>query len=60
MYNRFLGCVLLAFASGTTVFAQSLDAFQRPPQETMPRVWWHWMNGNITKDGIVKDIQWMK
>jgi len=25
----------------------------------MPRVWWHWMNGNITKDGIRKDLEWM-
>lgn len=26
----------------------------------MPRVWWHWMNGNITKEGIRKDLLWMK
>jgi len=24
-----------------------------------PRVWWHWMNGNITKEGIRKDLEWM-
>ncbi|MEP6869445.1 MAG: glycosyl hydrolase, partial [Novosphingobium sp.] len=34
--------------------------FQDPPQSARPRVWWHWMNGNITKDGIAKDIAWMK
>ena len=33
--------------------------FQEPPQEARPRVWWHWMNGNITRDGIDKDISWM-
>lgn len=22
-------------------------------------VWWHWMDGNITKDGIRKDLEWM-
>ena len=22
-------------------------------------MWWHWMNGNITKDGIRKDLEWM-
>jgi hypothetical protein len=22
-------------------------------------VWWHWLNGNITKEGIAKDIDWM-
>ena len=40
--------------------AQGLTAgFQEPPQEARPRVWWHWMNGNITHEGIVKDITWM-
>lgn len=23
-------------------------------------VWWHWMNGGITKDGIRKDLDWME
>lgn len=34
--------------------------FQQPPNEAKPRVWWHWMNGNITKAGIQKDLEWMK
>ena len=34
--------------------------FQDPPAESRPRVWWHWMNGNVTKDGIAKDMAWMK
>lgn len=33
--------------------------FVNPPSESRPRVWWHWMNGNVTKDGIYKDITWM-
>ena len=36
-----------------------MTGFQEPPQEARPRVWWHWMNGNITRDGIDKDIAWM-
>ncbi|WP_327195186.1 glycosyl hydrolase [Sphingomonas sp. LH128] len=36
------------------------DAFRDPPASARPRVWWHWMNGNITKDGIAKDLAWMK
>ncbi|MCQ2163152.1 MAG: hypothetical protein MJY86_07735 [Bacteroidales bacterium] len=36
------------------------NSFQNPPAEARPQVWWHWMNGNITKDGIYKDIMWMK
>ncbi len=34
--------------------------FQNPPKSARPRVWWHWMNGNITKDGIRKDLLWMQ
>jgi len=33
--------------------------FVNPPQESKPLVWWHWMNGNITRDGIRKDLMWM-
>ncbi|GAB3038785.1 glycosyl hydrolase [Spirosoma pulveris] len=34
--------------------------FITPPAAAKPRVWWHWMNGNITKEGIQKDLEWMK
>ncbi|HEY6870279.1 MAG TPA: glycosyl hydrolase, partial [Novosphingobium sp.] len=34
--------------------------FADPPNGARPRVWWHWMNGNVTKDGIAKDLAWMK
>ncbi len=37
-----------------------LKDFQSPPNAAKPRVWWHWMNGNISKDGIQKDLDWMK
>lgn len=36
-----------------------LTGFQSPPNSAKPRVWWHWMNGNITKEGITKDLEWM-
>ncbi len=35
------------------------EGFKNPPQSAMPRVWWHWMNGNITKEGIKLDLEWM-
>src|SRR2546429_624444 len=34
--------------------------FLDPPDSAKPRVWWHWMNGNITKEGIKLDLEWMK
>ena len=33
--------------------------FLNPPESAWPRVWWHWMNGNITKEGIKLDLEWM-
>ncbi len=33
--------------------------FENPPSTAQPRVWWHWMNGNITKEGIKLDLEWM-
>jgi len=41
--------------------AEGLEqGFINPPNAARPRVWWHWMNGNITKDGIQKDLEWMR
>lgn len=47
-------------APGTLPGGEALKAgFQSPPPEARPRVWWHWMNGNVTRDGIAKDLEWM-
>jgi hypothetical protein len=35
------------------------DGFENPPESARPRVWWHWMNGNITQEGIKLDLEWM-
>jgi len=36
------------------------QGFLNPPDSAKPRAWWHWTNGNVTEDGITKDLQWMK
>ena len=36
------------------------SGFLNPPESAKPRVWWHWMNGNISKEGIKADLEWMK
>ena len=55
-------CANLAFAqSAPESKGDSLKAgFENPPAGARPRVWWHWMNGNITKEGIKLDEEWMK
>jgi hypothetical protein len=35
------------------------SGFENPPNGARPRVWWHWMNGNITQEGIQLDLEWM-
>ncbi len=57
-----LPAALLAAASCATIaHADPLDdGFRNPPQSARPRVWWHWMNGNVTEEGIKLDLEWMK
>ncbi|CAN7445921.1 glycosyl hydrolase [Massilia sp. LjRoot122] len=42
-------------------FAGPLHAgFVNPPDAARPRAWWHWMDGNVSEPGILRDLQWMK
>ena len=54
---------LLVFFSFSATAQESRDellkGFINPPVASKPLVWWHWMNGNITKEGIAKDLLWM-
>ncbi len=36
------------------------DGFDNPPSEALPRVLWHWVNGNVSKAGITADLEAMK
>ena len=63
---RFVRCliVITALIAGHSVNGgDSVDPLERgfadPPTSARPRVWWHWMNGNITQEGIAKDLAWM-
>ena len=63
--RRILLGVTTALAVATrSAFAQNAAAleqtFRTPPDAAKPRVWWHWMNGNVTKEGITADLEWMK
>jgi len=55
--------LVLSFASNGA-FASDGDSlvqgFSDPPSSARPRVWWHWLNGNISKEGITLDLEWMK
>lgn len=65
--TRILICLLVVTGIASPVMQRTVtgqtdalkQGFQNPPNAARPRVWWHWMNGNITKDGIQKDLEWM-
>ena len=50
-------------AQATSASSQASDplirGFLDPPNGARPRVWWHWMNGNIADEGIRLDLDWM-
>jgi alpha-L-rhamnosidase len=61
-FLKFFGSFLLLFA--VVIFNSNAQnpikqGFVSPPKAAKPRVWWHWMNGNISKGGIQKDLEWM-
>ena len=63
MKNRLSVCVSLLCLT-LTVSAAPADplesGFRCPPDSAKPLTWWHWMNGNVTKEGITADLESMK
>lgn len=63
-----IGAVAMASVSISGLSAQSIVAppdpllagFETPPQEAKPRLWWHWMGGNISAEGARLDLEWME
>jgi hypothetical protein len=45
-----------ATATGTEALARQ---FKSPPSAFGPQTWWHWIDGNITKEGITADLESM-
>ncbi len=39
--------------------APAEETFRHPPASARPFTWWHWMNGNVTADGITRDLEAM-
>lgn len=40
--------------------AEDLEAgFRNPPAQARPHTFWHWMNGNVSREGITADLEAM-
>ena len=51
-------CVVLA-SLAVSAAGLSPEEFRSPPPRARPHTWWHWMNGNVTKEGITADLEAM-
>ena len=51
--------LLLAASSPAAGPDSLLQSFQNPSRAARPFVWWHWMDGEVSLDGIRKDLLWM-
>lgn len=57
--KRFILSVALLLSLGAA-YGQTLEeGFQNPPRSARPYTWWHWMNGNISKEGVTADLEAM-
>ncbi len=56
----FLALGLAPFFAGAQNSTDALaTGFATPPASARPHTWWHWMNGNVTKEGITADLEAM-
>lgn len=59
-----LAALSAASLGGAGTAAAAADAlaegFANPPAESRARTWWHWMDNNISREGITKDLEAMK
>lgn len=52
--------LLLCCIQAQAQTALSEKTFQQPPRQYGIRCWWWWLNGNVTKDAITRDLEEMK
>jgi hypothetical protein len=52
-----VGCAVLLLCGASAAWAESLEeGFAKPPAAAMPGVWWRWIDGNVTREGISRDL----
>jgi hypothetical protein len=59
--NNFRLTIFFTLTSVSTLLA-SLgleEAFRSPPEQTRPWCYWYWINDNISKEGVTKDLEAM-
>ncbi len=52
----FLQCSIIAIGQGTSL----KEGFQNPPSSSFPGVYWYFMDGNLSREEMTKDLESMK
>ncbi|HEU4555415.1 MAG TPA: glycosyl hydrolase [Chitinophaga sp.] len=67
MRTRFYATVMMMLSLGCKVYSQSLsrwpglqNAFAHIPDTVQTSVYWYWISDNISKEGVIKDLEAMK
>ncbi len=56
-----LGLLLPILLASLCIAADPLrDGFASLPDSARPMTWWHWMQGNVSREGITADLESMK
>ena len=59
--GMFLVLTLRLFAADAGTASSDLaDGFAQPPESAKPRVYWFWLGGSISREGITADLEAMK
>lgn len=60
MYTRKMATITLYLVISSVLCAGGLETdFKDPPREAGVRCWWWWLNSNVTKEAITRDLEAM-
>ena len=57
---NFLIKPLLSVFLVSLAYGQSVASFKNPPESSKPGVYWYFMDGNLSREGMTKDLESMK
>jgi hypothetical protein len=58
--HQWIAAFCLVLCSAAVSADELVERFDNPPDSARPHTFWHWMNGNVTKEGITADLEAMK
>ena len=54
-----VGCTQTQKTGDNPSLAKLREGFNNPPREAQVCTWWHWLDGNVTREGITADLEAM-